>query len=36
LLEGQSVTFSLQTKEGESISIIAKVARPKSSAHSHH
>ena len=36
LREGQSVTFSLQTKEGESISIIAKVARPKASAHSHH
>jgi len=34
LLEGQSVTFSLQTKEGESISITANVARP--SAHSHH
>jgi copper(I)-binding protein len=36
LHEGQSVTFSLQTKEGESISITANVARPKASAHSHH
>ena len=36
LQEGQSVTFSLQTKEGESISITANVARPKASAHSHH
>jgi copper(I)-binding protein len=36
LHEGQSVTFSLHTKEGESISITANVARPKSSAHSHH
>jgi copper(I)-binding protein len=36
LQEGQSVFFSLQTKEGESISITAKVARPKPSAHSHH
>ena len=36
LREGQSVTFSLQTKEGESISITATVARPKSSSHSHH
>ena len=34
LREGQSVTFSLQTKEGKSISVIANVARP--SAHSHH
>lgn len=34
LREGQSVTISLQTKEGESISVIANVARP--SAHSHH
>ena len=36
LREGQSVSFSLQTKEGESISIIANVARPKPSSHSHH
>jgi copper(I)-binding protein len=36
LREGQSVTFSLQTKEGESINISAKVARPNTSAHSHH
>ncbi|MFT4808288.1 MAG: copper(I)-binding protein [Paraglaciecola sp.] len=36
LQEGQSVFFSLQTKKGESISITAKVARPKPSAHSHH
>jgi copper(I)-binding protein len=34
LREGQSVEISLQTKEGESISISANVARP--SAHSHH
>ncbi len=34
LREGQSVTFSLQTKEGTSISVTANVARP--SAHSHH
>jgi copper(I)-binding protein len=36
LQEGQSVFFSLQTKKGESISITAKVTRPKPSAHSHH
>ena len=36
LNEGQSVIFSLQTQEGESISINAKVARPKASTHSHH
>jgi copper(I)-binding protein len=42
LHEGQSVTFSLHTKEGESIRITAIVARPKApahsapSAHSHH
>lgn len=36
LSEGQSLTFSLQTKEGETVSITAKVARPKASAHSHH
>lgn len=36
LSEGQSVTFSLQTQKGESISITANVARPKASAHSHH
>ena len=36
LIEGQSVTFSLQTKDGDSISITANVARPKPSAHSHH
>jgi len=34
LLEGQSVTFSLQTKNGESITITANVARP--SVHTHH
>jgi copper(I)-binding protein len=34
LLEGQSVVFNLQTKEGKSISVTANVARP--SAHSHH
>jgi copper(I)-binding protein len=34
LREGQSVTFNLQTKEGESISVTANVARL--SAHSHH
>jgi hypothetical protein len=34
LREGQSVVFSLQTKEGKSISVAANVARP--SAHSHH
>lgn len=34
LIEGQSVTISLQTQEGESIVITANVARP--SAHSHH
>ena len=34
LRDGQSVSISLQTKEGESISFIANVARP--SAHSHH
>ena len=34
LLEGQSVTFSLQTKDGESITITANVARP--SVHTHH
>ena len=34
LTEGQSVTISLQTKEGKSIVITANVARP--SAHSHH
>jgi copper(I)-binding protein len=36
LREGQSVAFSLQTKEGGSISITAKVARPKPSVHLHH
>jgi copper(I)-binding protein len=36
LQEGQPVFFSLQTKKGESISITAKVTRPKPSAHSHH
>jgi copper(I)-binding protein len=35
-IEGQTVEFSLQTKDGESISINAKVAKPKPSAHSHH
>jgi copper(I)-binding protein len=34
LLEGQSVTISLQTKDGESIIITANVARP--SVHKHH
>ena len=34
LREGQSVVFSLQTKEGKLISVTAKVALP--SAHSHH
>ena len=34
LREGQSVVFRLLTKEGESISVTASVARP--SAHSHH
>ena len=34
LLEGQSITFSLQTKDGESIIITANVARP--SVHTHH
>ena len=34
LREGQSVAFSLLTKEGQSISVTASVARP--SAHSHH
>lgn len=36
LSEGQSVTFTLKTKKGESISITANVARPKAPAHSHH
>ena len=34
LIEGQSVAISLQTKDGESIIISAKVARP--SVHKHH
>jgi hypothetical protein len=34
LREGQSVVFSLHTKEGKSIGVTANVARP--SAHSHH
>ncbi len=34
LREGKSVVFRLLTKEGESISVTASVARP--SAHSHH
>lgn len=34
LLDGQSVTISLQTKDGESIIITANVARP--SVHKHH
>lgn len=34
LLDGQFVTISLQTKDGESIIITANVARP--SAHKHH
>jgi copper(I)-binding protein len=34
LLDGQSVTISLQTKDGESIIITANVARP--SVHTHH
>lgn len=37
LREGQSVSIILQTKEGESISITANVARPTAhSTHSHH